>query len=207
MKGIAVHDGWPAYFRYGSVAHALCNAHHLRELSFLEERYSQKWVTEMKELLLEIKEAVEKRKAKGRVLSGKSSREYERRYDALIRKGMRANPRPKTPKGKKRGRGRIRQGPPRNLLLRLRKHKRAVLFFMHDVRVPFGNNRAERDIRMTKVKQKISGGFRSREGAEAFCLIRGYISTARKNGQRVLEILGAAIDGNPYLPEFLAVSG
>lgn len=207
MKGIAMHDGWATYFRYGDVLHALCNGHHLRELTFLEERYPQKWVTEMKELLQEIKREVEKRKGEGKPLPDRKSMEYERRYDHLVRKGMKANPRFKPPAGEKRGRGRVRQKPPRNLLMRLKKHKEAVLRFMHDHRVPFDNNQAERDIRMTKLKQKISGGFRSREGAEEFCLIRGYISTARKNGQRVLEILRAAVNGKPYFPELLAVPG
>lgn len=207
MKGIAMHDGWATYFRYADIPHALCNGHHLRELTFLEERYPQKWVTEMKELLREIKRDVEKKKGKGETLSERRSTEYERRYDDLIRKGMKANPISKPPEGEKRGRGRVRQSPPRNLLRRLKDHKEAVLRFMRDHRVPFDNNQAERDIRMTKVKQKISGGFRSLEGAEEFCLIRGYISTARKNGQRVLETLRAAVDGKPYSPEFMAVSG
>jgi transposase len=209
MKGIAMHDGWPTYFRYADVTHALCNAHHLRELTFLEEQYPQGWETEMKELLREIKTEVEKAKGKGEgeALSTKQLTKYEQRYDALIRRGLRVNPRPKVPEGKKRGRGRIRQSPPRNLLLRMKIHKRAVLLFMRDFRVPFDNNQAERDIRMTKVKQKISGGFRSWQGAEAFCLIRGYISTARKNGQRVLNVLRDAIEGRPYLPGFVALPG
>jgi transposase len=207
MKGIAMHDGWPTYFRYTDIVHALCNGHHLRELTFVEEQYSQKWATEMKELLRKIKTEVEKRKEKGETLSAKQICERERRYDELIRKGLRANPYRKLPDGQKRGRGRIRQSPPRNLLIRLKKHKRAALLFMRDIRVPFDNNQAERDIRMTKVKQKISGGFRSLEGAEAFCLVRGYISTARKNGRRVLDILQAAFEGKPYLPEFVVSLG
>jgi transposase len=207
MKGIAMHDGWPTYFRYEDIPHALCNGHHLRELTFLEEQYPQKWETEMKELLRKIKGKVEKAKERQGELSVRQIQTYEQRYDNLIRRGMKANPRLKDPEGKKRRRGRIRQSPPRNLLLRLRNHKRAVLLFMRDFRIPFDNNQAERDIRMTKVKQKISGGFRSWQGAEVFCLIRGYISTARKNGQRVLDILQTAVDGKPYLPEFVAVSG
>jgi transposase len=207
MRGIAMHDGWPTYFRYTDITHALCNGHHLRELTFVEEQYPQKWATEMKELLRKIKTEVEKRKEKGETLSTKQIRERERRYDELIRKGLRANPRRTLPDGQKRGRGRIRQSPPRNLLMRLKNHKRAVLLFTRDFRVPFDNNQAERDIRMTKVKQKISGGFRSWEGAEAFCLVRGYISTARKNGRRVLEILRAAVEGEPFLPEFVASPG
>jgi transposase len=207
MKGIAMHDGWATYFRYTGVRHALCNGHHLRELTFLEERYPQKWVSEMKGLLRKIKREVEKWKEKGENLPERRLSEYEQRYDDLVRRGLKSNPKRKPTGGEKRGRGRIRQSPPRNLLMRLKNHKEAVLRFMRDHRVPFDNNQAERDIRMTKVKQKISGGFRSREGAEEFCLIRGYISTARKNGQRVLEILRAAIDGKPYLPEFMVVSG
>jgi transposase len=207
LKGIAMHDGWPTYFRYPEVTHALCNGHHLRELAFLEERYPQKWSTEMKDLLGEIKKEVEKRKEKGENLSERQLAGYEQRYDHLIRKGLKANPNAKPPEEGKRGRGRIRQSPPRNLLLRLKAHRAAVLLFMRDLRVPFDNNQAERDIRMTKLKQKISGGFRSWEGADDFCLIRGYISTARKNGQRVLEILQDAVEGKPYLPEFVAMSG
>ena len=202
-----MHDAWPTYFRYADIVHALCNAHHLRELTFLEEQYPQRWETDMKELLREIKTEVEKVKGKREALSSKQVLEYEQRYDALIRRGLRVNPRPKVPEGKKRGRGRIRQSSPRNLLLRMKIHKQAVLLFMWDFRVPFDNNQAERDIRMTKVKQKISGGFRSWQGAEAFCLIRGYISTARKNGQRVLDVLRNAVEGKPYLPDFVAVPG
>lgn len=207
MNGIAMHDGWPTYFRYADVTHALCNAHHLRELTFLEEQYPQKWETEMKELLREIKTEVEKAKGKRETLSERQIMKYEQRYDALIRRGLRNNPRSKVATGEKRGRGRIRQSPPRNLLLRMKIHKRAVLLFMRDFRVPFDNNQAERDIRMTKVKQKISGGFRSWQGADAFCLIRGYISTARKNRQRVLTVLRDAIEGKPYLPVFMALPG
>ncbi len=207
MKGTAMHDGWATYFRYTDATHALCNSHHLRELTFLEERYPQKWATEMKKLLKAIKKETEKRKEKGENLTARKMVGFEWRYDDLIQRGLKANPKPKPPEGERRGRGRIRQSPPRNLLLRLKIHKGAVLLFMHDLRVPFDNNQAERDIRMTKVKQKISGGFRSREGAEDFCLIRGYISTARKNGQRILNILQAAVEGKPYMPGILAVSG
>lgn len=207
MRGIAMHDGWKTYFRYEEIRHALCNAHHLRELTFLEEQYPQGWETEMKELLLEIKKAVEKKRGKQESLPAKQATGFERRYDALVRKGFRANPPRIIPQGEQRGRGRIRQSPPRNLLLRLKKHKQAVLLFMYNFRVPFDNNQAERDIRMMKVKQKISGGFRSQQGAKVFCLIRGYISTARKNKQCVLNTLRTVFEGKPYIPNFVAIPG
>ena len=135
-----MHDGCPTYFRYTGISHALCNAHHLRELTFLEEQYPQSWETELKVLLLEMKEAVERIQGKPKELSFKEISEYERRYDVLIRKGWKANPPPQVPDGEKRKRGRIRQSPARNLLWRLKNHKPAVLLFMHDRRVPFDNN-------------------------------------------------------------------
>jgi len=204
LHGWAVHDGWKTYFRYTKIQHALCNAHHLRELTFLEERYPQGWETQMKDLLVEIKSAIDEVHNQQRELSSEQVAIFDQRYDALIEQGLKANPLSLPSEGQPRKRGRTAKSPPRNLLERLQEHKEAVLAFMHDFKVPFDNNQAERDLRMMKVKLKVSGGFRSKTGALTFCTVRAYLSTARKNGQRMLCTLRAAFDGKPYCPPFVS---
>ena len=203
FKGRAVHDDLASYFQY-PLKHALCNAHHLRTLLFLLERYPQKWIEPLKDLLLKIKTKVEAAKETMQTaLSLRQRNLFNTAYDQLIAQGLRANPPPKGKNRKPGQRGRLKQSPARNLLLRLRKHKEAVLAFMNDFNVPFDNNLAERDLRMMKVKQKVSGGFRSTSGAQNFCQIRGYLSTARKNGLKALAALRLAFADTPFLPDFV----
>src|SRR5215211_4207488 len=204
FKGRAIHDDLASYFQY-EVEHALCNAHHLRSLLFLLERYPQKWVQELIDLLSKIKEKVQAVKQKAEtVLRVRQANAFRKAYEELVKKGLRANPSSKKSSRKPGQRGRLKQSPARNLLLRLREHKEAVLTFMYDFKVPFDNNQAERDLRMMKVKQKVSGGFRSTAGAQNFCQIRSYLSTARKNGLKALAALRLAFLGSPFLPDFVA---
>jgi transposase len=199
FKGRAVHDHWQSYFTFEDCQHALCNAHHLRELQFVVDQYEQAWAQELTQLLLDIKEEVDAAPPALMSLSPEQLAHFEQRYDELIAQGLQANPPPADPPPKKRGRK--KQSPPKNLLDRLQQRKHQVLAFMHDFRVPFDNNLAERDVRMVKVKQKVSGTFRTVAGAETFCAIRSYISTARKQGQNVIDALHSALMGNPFIPQ------
>jgi len=195
--GRAVHDGWAPYWRYERCAHALCNAHHLRELTFVEEQLGQGWAKDLRELLVEAKRAVDAARDCGLTALPAGERQaLAQRYDAILAVGQAANP-PPEPSGK---RGRPKRGKAGSLVARLQVHKEATLAFLADFAVPFDNNQAERDIRMTKVRQKISGCFRSPHGAERFCRIRGYISTLRKQGIPIFAALTQAFAGNPPLP-------
>jgi len=197
FRGRAVHDGLTSYGQYTQCAHALCNAHHLRELTFVEEQLGQGWAKDLGDLLREIKQAVDNARSQGRAgLAAEVQQEFALRYDALLDEGVRVNP-PPPPTGK---RGRPKRGKAGSLVDRLREHKTETLAFMIDFTVPFDNNQAERDIRMTKVREKISGCFRTTTGAERFCRIRGYISTLRKQGMPILATLCQAIVGTPPLP-------
>lgn len=201
--GISVHDGLKSYAQYDCNP-ALCNAHHLRELAFITERYQQSWADEMGILLCDLKQQVDDAKAQGETsLAQDLVQWFENRYQTLIVAGLAANPALDPPPDAAPARGRPKQSPAKNLLDRLQQHPAEVLAFMHDFRVPFDNNQAERDLRMMKLKQKISGGFRSVAGAQQFGRIRGYISTLKKQGLNVLEALQQVFLGNPTLPTIL----
>src|SRR5713101_7229670 len=198
--GVSVHDGWRSYWQF-LCQHALCNVHHLRDLTFLYEERLQAWAGEMKELLLDSKAAVAQARAEGRrCLHPLEVADWKARYGALLAEGYQANPPDPPPETSRRGRR--KQSAARNLLDRLSKHQEAVLLFLDNFAVPFDNSLAERDIRMVKVQQKVSGCFRSPAGAQAFCRIRGYLSTLRKQGVAVLTALEQALVGHPLSPAF-----
>ncbi len=200
FQGISVHDGFRSYWQY-LCQHALCNVHHLRELTFLHEEQQQAWAGQMKELLTESKAAVEQARVLGRQsLHPLEVTDWKACYAAILAEGYQANPPDPPPQvGKK---GRRKQSAARNLLDRLSKHQDAVLRFLDHFAVPFDNNLAERDLRMVKVQQKVSGCFRSGAGAQAFARIRGYLSTLRKQGISLLTALEQALVGHPVSPAF-----
>lgn len=199
FSGRAIHDHWKPYFTY-KCEHGLCNAHHLRELIFVHEHHGQQWAEHMIDCLLSIKEAVDLARSETDLLAEEQIDAFESRYQQIIDAGYSENPLPEEPSGKKKKRGRRKKTKPRNLLERLDEYRKETLAFMYDFNVPFDNNQAERDARMTKVQKKISGTFRSEDGATAFCRIRGYVSTARKNGLNALDALQNALGGTPFLP-------
>lgn len=201
FTGIAVHDGWASYFTYGC-RHALCNAHHLRELQGVYEAAPQQqaWAQQMQTLLRDGKQAVETAQQAGQSqLAADTLAELTTRYEHLVQQGYAANPPPDLTDAPRK-RGRVAQSGARNLLNRFSKYQAETLRFLHDFAVPFDNNLAERDVRMIKVQQKISGGFRTKEGSDAFCCIRSYISTLRKQGRHVLTALQHVFAGNVPSP-------
>ena len=205
FAGISVHDGLSSYEGY-RFTQALCNVHHLRELTFVEEELKQPWAKAMKTVLLDMKAAVERAREAGKQhLEVPIQAQLQRRYDDVLAEGYLANPPPDPPKKSaqsKRKPGKAKQHPARNLLDRLSGKKQAVLRFLHDVAVPFDNNQAERDLRMVKVQQKVSGCFRTEEGIAMFCRIRSYLSTLRKQGVALFSALDRTFAGDPVLPAF-----
>jgi transposase len=197
FKGIMVHDHWKPYYTFLLCLHALCNAHHLRELKFVEEALKRPWALKMKELLLEINEAVEKTAEKK--VDEEAEAAYRKRYRQILKDGELESPPPPEKEGKKRGK--VAKTKDRNLLERLRNYEDDVLRFMVVSYVPFTNNCGENDLRMTKVQQKISGCFRSMKGAQIFCLVRSYILTCQKNGISPTDAMKNLF--NDTVPEFL----
>jgi len=191
-RGTCVHDGWLSYTFYPECRHALCGAHLLRELIYFEEvsAGTGAWAAPLKELLLGMKEEVERVSTEGgKRLTAERLAELTGSYDRLIADGLKAEPPPDVPEQVRR--------QARNLLRRLERRKDEALRFLTDFAVPWDNNQAERDLRMVKLRQKVSGCFRTGEGARRFCRIRGYVSTMRKQGRGVLSALAGACKGAP----------
>jgi transposase len=205
FKGVCVRDGWFSYDEYGQATHALCNVHLLRELVYVEEvsAEQQRWTRPLTKLLLDIKAAVEKAKGEGeRKLGDEQLALFTARYERLVKRAARLNPPPKAEKAdalsKRYKVVRVkRRDPALPLISRLQTKREQILRFMTDFRVPFDNNATERDIRMVKLQQKIGGCFRTPEGAEAFCRIRSYLSSARKQGHSPLTALERAFADKP----------
>lgn len=198
---MSVHDGWKPYQAQTTCRHALCNVHHLRELNFVEEAYDQPWAKELKHLLLEMRTATEQARAQGQTQLPTPQRDaLAARYAHLLALGLAANPPPTHDRHDPCRRGRSKQSPARNLLERLWLGQSQVLAFLDDLTIPFDNNQAERDLRMLKTQQKISGGFRSEAGSDAFARLRSFLSTLRKQGVALLAALRTLFTGSPLYP-------
>jgi transposase len=199
FSGVAVHEGLSSYLTY-ACRHALCNAHHLRELTFIHEQMQQVWAQQMKDLLVASKHEVEAAQAAGETrLGAERITELERHYDEILKAGFAVEQRAEPPPSEGK-RGRKKQSKAKNLLARLTKYKEETLRFLKDFRVPFDNNLAERDLRMMKVQQKVSGCFRTSAGATNFCRIRSYLSTMRKQAHNPLSVLKSVFLGPPLAP-------
>src|SRR5947209_844194 len=197
--GTSVHDGWRSYFLY-ACAHALCLVHLLRELTFVAEEQGLQWAAALKTLLLDMIYATDEAREQGlATLHPLEVEDWQAQFVALVAHADATTPTAQAPPGTK---GRVKQSAARNLLDRLIEDQEAVLAFLHRLVVPFDNNQAERDVRMVKVQQKVSGSFRSEAGATAFCRIRAYLSTLRKQGMDLLSALEATLRGHPVLPSF-----
>lgn len=198
FTGVAIHDGWSSYRQYTDAAHGLCNAHHIRELIAVTDRdTSQTWAPELIELLREANRAAHQAREQGKTSLGPKFLEQLRtRYGELIAIGQAANP-PPAPTGK---RGRPKLGKTASLLRRLDERREDVLRFAENLAVPFTNNQAERDLRMAKLQLKISGTWRTTEGAATFAALRSYVSTVRKNGADLLVAITGLLNGKPWLP-------
>ncbi len=195
-NGKIVHDCWATYFLYTYCEHVLCNVHHIRELIWFEEEENAIWAIKLKTLLLDAKKQVELAKENGKKeLETKTIVAIEKQFHAIIEAGIKGIPIPAQVKK----RGKPKKPKQLNFLERFVKRKASVLDFMYDFNIPFDNNLAERDIRMIKVKQKVSGTFRSLEGANSFARIRSYISTVKKNKRNVMREIRNALLGKPFL--------
>lgn len=197
FRGTAVHDCWGPYFAYTEAAHQLCCAHLLREHeAIIDDPTHEDWATEMTKLLLDAKAAVEVAQTAGlTTLAGETLAALDCAYDKIVERGMVAGRNPGAPH--------IWWPIDRkayNLAKRMAKRRHQVLGFTRDFSVPFTNNQAERDLRMVKLQQKISGCFRTLTGAQAFATVRSYIQTANKQGQSIFEALVALVQGNPWEP-------
>ena len=193
VVGVVVHDHWKPYYTMDGVRHALCNAHHLRELKALVDIEHEDWARKLQRLLRRACYAANLAKERDIILKPRLIDLFERGYDAILNEGLayHAALSPLLPQEKTKRRGRKARRTGHNLLARLYSRKEDTLRFLHDPAVPFTNNQAERDVRMMKLRQKISGGFRTFKGAEDFAKIRSFISTAKKQGWSIIDALMA----------------
>ena len=188
-QGKSIHDRWASYDNY-TCTHGLCNAHLLRDLKYLYEELNCKWALKMKKLLVQSNELKKQDR-----LDVFNIDTIESHYAQIVQQGIKDEPEQKSREQPKRGR--IPKTKSARLLDVFANRSQQVLLFIYDKEVPFDNNLAERDLRMIKLKQKISGCFRSQHGAEVFCRLRSYISSARKNGHQILDAIEKALIGNP----------
>lgn len=197
-KGINIHDCWSSYWQYPDIIHAICNAHILRELNFVTDNYpEQTWNDKFRSLLLEMKSVKERILSEGGTeLSKESEIKFTTQYDEIIKLAYEENPHPKEENEKNKKRGRQKKGKVLSLIERLDTNKAAVCRFIMDFRVNFDNNQAERDIRCIKIKNKVSGCFRTIAGACEYLDIMSYISTARKLGFNGFEAISKALNND-----------